>query len=251
MKNSIFSLILMSTLLLFAGCNPQQLRYDMAKFDKAFVSMFYAVYQQDAFEAQSNVFLLEREWQQFNQKYKGVEHFSEEWTLSFNSIDHWLGEAYRAVDAHFWEEAYTKLDHVRYEFMQFRECHDVPYYLDHLWNFQMSFEMVQNIANDPMLCLMEWQEFVGLVHEMEDHWKTVYNNEPELKIFTLDVVEEHLFNQYKSEISKNIIELGKIIDCADRAFIALTCEKIETPTYQMIRVFGNTGANKTYFAEKK
>jgi hypothetical protein len=231
------------------SCQPNHLERDMAAFDKVFIPLFYYTYQHDALRVQKYIPQVEQEWTRLRNKYQQARTQPDDtWKYSVEIIDQWMEEGLAAINDHDWKEGALKLDHIRYELMQIRECEQIPYYLDRVWDFQMAFEMVQEIANDPMLCLMPWDEFEQLLDDMDHYWKKLKEDKPRTDTFSLDREQKKKLEKLKTEIGNQLEDLKAISDCADREEIAMYCGKMEPLIYQMIRLFGKRGSGANLFA---
>jgi hypothetical protein len=87
---------------------------------------------------------------------------------------------------------------------------------------------------------MPWEEFRGLIRDMNRYWLEVEKGNPDTGIFRWDDERRERFSTLKEEIAKELEALNAVADCAEREKIAGSCELLEPRIFQMIRLFGDT-----------
>ncbi len=240
-------LLLIIGFLLVNACQTKDLQKDMIQFDKAYIPLLYHVYHHNAPAAKQAVFSLAFEWQKFNQNYKGHVQGSLDWTETFRMVDGWLQDAFIAVDANQWDLALVQLDHVRFEWMELRMRHRIPYYLDNIWEFQMAYDLVIEVAKDPYLCLLEWQEFEALVTDLNNLWYPAEKEMPAVAIWGWDQATFEKFEADRRIIAQCLADFTASVECADRENLALDCEDINPALWRIIAHFGELGTGAERF----
>lgn len=245
MKKAILLLIGFTFL---GACEVKDIHKDMVQFDKAFIPAIYHVYHQDASRAKKAVFALAFQWQQFNQTYKNMLPRNEDWTETFRLVDGWLQDAFMAIDGNRWDLAWVQLDHVRFEWMELRMRHRIPYYLDNIWEFQMAYDLVIEVAKDPNLCMLQWTEFEELVYDLNQLWYPVEHERPLLAVWGWDPATFAQFETQRRTIAECLDRFNESVACADRENLALDCEDINPALWRMLALFGEVNQNVENFA---
>jgi len=250
LKAIIMEKVLLITigLLCFGACEIEDIHKDMAQFDKAFIPVLYHVYHQDATKAKKAVFNLAFQWQQFNLAYKDLLPENEDWTETFRLVDGWLHDAFVAIDGNRWDWALVQLDHVRFEWMELRMRHRIPYYLDNIWEFQMAYDLVMEVAKDPNLCMLKWDEFEELVYDLNQLWYPVGHERPVLTAWNWDQATFEQFEAHRQTIAECLDRFNESVACADRENLALDCEDINPALWQILALFGEITQGAENFA---
>lgn len=241
-------LVIIIGLLLLGACEVKDIHKGMVQFDKAFIPVFYHVYHQDAAKAKKAVFGLAFQWQQFNQAYSQMLPKNEDWTESFRLVDGWLHDAFTAIDGNRWDLALVQLDHVRFEWMELRMRHRIPYYLDNIWEFQMAYDLVMEVAKDPNLCLLQWNEFEELVSDLNQLWYPVEHERPLLAAWGWDPATFEQFDEHRQTIAACLERFNESVACADRENLALDCEDINPALWRTLALFGEITPGSQHFA---
>lgn len=235
-------------LLLTGACEVKDIHKDMVQFDKAYIPVLYHVYQRDAVRAKKAVFGLAFQWQQFDQAYRDMLPKNEDWTETFRLVDGWLHDAFTAIDGNRWDLALVQLDHVRFEWMELRMRHRIPYYLDNIWEFQMAYDRVMEVAKDPNLCMLEWSDFEELVTDLNQLWYPVRHERPVLTAWDWDLATFEEFETHRQTIGTCLERFNESVACADRENLALDCEDINPALWRMLTLFGEINQATQNFA---
>ena len=208
-------------------------------FDKAFIPTWYYVGLQNVDEAKSSVFYLSFEWQQLENRYGKHLPGDEDWQETFRRVNDWLDEAFRAIDGNCFELAYNQLDHVRYEMMDLRRRHQIDYYLDYLFDFEDTMNEVLEVANDDMLCLMEWNEFESLVHRMNAQWQRALRQEIDGELFKLDPLKLRHLQSNQQLVTSELQAFDEAMKTGDQCEVILAGESLRPAYMQVLTKFGN------------
>lgn len=224
----------------FQACEeaPEKLAEEMISFDQVFVPIFYQTWEQNPVQLPQRLQSLTTRWNHLKKVCNRQLQVLENGEYSVAMIDQWLGEAVYALSVYDWQAGMTKLDHVRYEMMQIRECNQISYYLDKVWDFQMAFELVREASNDPMLCLLSWSEFRILVENLDAGWKRLSQEKNDYAPFVLTADKKRVLGEQQQVIGSELARLQAIMDCADREEIASHVSRLEPFVFQFIRLFG-------------
>ncbi len=253
-SNKMKSLITLSIVgfLLFTNfvCQPIDVRKSMVHFDQAFLPVLMHTYKGDMHQAKRAVFYLEFQWQKLRNQHEFIRP-EPEWQDAFRRIDEWLGDAYTAIDANDAKLAMAQLEHVRYEFMELRERFRINYYLDYLYDFQASAELLTETAGDEMLCLMAWEELEQMAMDANAAWRDVQYQPVDAVLYELDAEKLARLDDHMQRVTGLMKNLNAAIETADRAEVAQACKKLEPAFTEVLWVFGNINASTTYYAERK
>ncbi len=230
-------------------CQPVEVRKGMAQFDQAFLPVLLYAYAGDMHQAKRAIFYLEFRWQRLQDQSSYYTNKDKDWRETFERINQWLGDAYYAIDANCQDIALAELEHVRYELLTLRERQHLDYYLDYLYNFQYSTDVLRETAGDEMLCLLEWGDLEQQAATMNTYWQQVLAQTVDADMFELDAQKLGLLQQRLRDMSHIMAQINTALDAADRRLVEAACEKIEPTFLDILRVFGNFNASATYFAK--
>ena len=157
------------SILLFLSCNQNEIKSDMIKFDQAFIPLSHFVRQGELHKAGEVLPALNLQWKSIAQRY-GEKEDSDDWQETFRRIDNWFYSLYQAIDQKEQAWAMAQVEHIRYELIDFRNRNNISYYLDQVFEFQVALDIVNERAQDHVLCWHTWDEFVEQVNEAKQAW---------------------------------------------------------------------------------
>ena len=240
-------LIAVALVLSTNGCDLQDIREDMVRFDQAFIPLWAHAQEGNVQKAKAAVFFLEFQWQQLRVKYQFAAE-DDEWQETFRRVNDWLGDVYYAVDANRMDLALNQLEHVRYELQQLRRQYHIDYFLDHLYDFQEEVAVLTEASNDEMLCMLEWPEFEELAVSALNHWRRIMIHPFDAAFYGLDAEEERLYQAYRVEMEEVLINFLDVVESADREAIATESFHLEAAFMPLLRLFGDFQSSQTHFA---
>lgn len=254
-QHRIFSMI---SLLLFvflfslaSSCeenNANVLLQDMAEFDKAYIPVLYYVRQGEMDNAKKSVFFLNHSWQKVNRKYKDLNPENDDWQEIFRMTDAWLSDAYYSIDAMQRKEAYIFLDHVRYQMLDLRAKNNLDYYLDDVWEFEAALDLVEEVAVDQMLCLLDYCEFEDIVKDMNEQWGIVNNAKVDATLFDLNTENLKSLNSQKKKLHEAIIVFNQAVEEMEGENLAMTATFLKQAYLEYLAGFGDFISSKHYYA---
>lgn len=252
MKVITASLLTLAFLLMtFSSCRKKPAEFvlkDMATFDRAYISLYYFVETNQMGLAQKSVFHLDQAWQKFQGRYINIFPECEEYREAFRMTDAWLSEAYQSIDEGNEVAAFVYLDNVRYQMIEWRSLHDLDYILDGVWDFETSLYLVEEIASDPMLCLLDYCEFEALVKELNLSWKNLDMTYEEVEYFGITYTEYLTNLNRKDELKNSLIEFNRAVSTAEGEYVAEKALQIKEAYLNYLSGFGNFLIYKTHYA---
>lgn len=221
---------------------------DMATFDRAFISVYYFVETNQMDLAQKSIFHLNNAWEKYHGKYANIFPECEEYREAFRMTDAWLTEAYRSIDEGNKIAAYVYLDNVRYQMVEWRSLHDLDYVLDGMWDFETSVYLVEEVATDPMLCLLDYCEFEALVEELNLSWKNLDMTYNDVAYFGIPYTDFLANLNRKDNLKNSLIEFNRAVTTAEGHYVAEKAVLMKTAYLDYLAGFGNFLIYKTHYA---
>lgn len=221
---------------------------DMAKFDRAFIPVLFYVRNGEMDNAKRSVFFLNHSWQQFNNKYKGLLPDSDDWQESFRKTDAWLSDAYTSIDANAPLESYIFLDHVRYQLMDIREQNEWEYFLDDIWEFEARIDLVEEVAVDQMMCLLDYCEFEDLVDDMNIAWEAIQIKNEDKVLFDMDEKDLKMLKFNRQRLEGAIRAFNIAVAEAEGENLAIAATFLQVAYLDYMSSFGDFISSKSYFA---
>ncbi|MCI5081075.1 MAG: hypothetical protein MRY78_05255 [Saprospiraceae bacterium] len=241
-------LILLLTLLSgLTESSRMDIQEKMEPFDEALIPLWMYLKNNDMYMAKRAVFSTHFQWQQMKQKCVMAYPKREDWAATFDRSEEWLQDAIYAVDANCGDVAQNQLRHLRYELANLRERYDIDYLFDDLYAFEDQAAVVVTIADDAMLCLLDWNEFEvenQLLNQLWTNVKVAMHKRTEKK-----AGKQAQLRFWKDKVEERLLFLNQELDCANREEVALAAERVVEAFDQCLRAYGNFEANRTYFAE--
>lgn len=226
----------------------QTLTKDMVEFDQAFVPVLYYVMKGDMDMARKSVFYLNHNWQRFYQKYKQIQAENDDWQESLRMTDAWLADAFYAIDASAPRDAFMFLDHVRYQFIDFRFQQDMAYDLDKLWEFEATLDVVGEVAVDQMLCLLEYCEFEELVDDMNQAFADLESTKFQDLLSEWNETQWLVHKAQIKNLKSTLTIFNQAVEEADQEELAITATYLQRAYLDYLYSFGDFLSSKTYFA---
>ncbi|MFK7773122.1 MAG: hypothetical protein AB8F94_13325 [Saprospiraceae bacterium] len=228
--------------------NVNVLLQDMAEFDKAYIPVLYYVRQGEMANAKKSVFFLNHSWQKINRKYKNLNPENDDWQEAFRMTDAWLSDAYFSIDAMQPRDAYIFLDHVRYQMLELRIQNGIDYYLDDVWEFEASLDLVEEVAVDQMLCLLDYSEFEEIVKDLNEQWNIVKKAKVDGELFDLDADGLIALKNQKKKMQEAIIVFNQAVEEMEGENLAMTATFLRQAYLEYLAGFGDFISSKHYYA---
>jgi len=250
MKNNIqrilFALLLLFT---FGSCNDNEVKQQMVDFDRAFIPAFYYTYIGDMQKAETAMYPVNAKWQKFKQHYNKHSYGNTEWDETIHMVNNWLEFANSTIREKDADQALIFLDHARYELSEIRWKEGITnYYLDDIWELESSIDVIIQTSNDPMIDLLEWNQFKELCTDLEVTWQRIVKQQIDADLFQLNPNQVIDFNYRKRILNNQIDELMTAVESADRCQFAEAALNLEPAYLNLVIPLGNFEATETYFA---
>ena len=153
-----------------------EIKEKMIDYDRYFLPYLYYATIGDSQGANQRIDLLTDAWYMLEielDQYKQVAEIDENVYVA----KQWLFASFDATDDVVHQ--FVSIDLNRFYLMEIRRRLEVDYYLDYLWQFEASLELVYEPAVDPMLCLLEFCELSNLVNDLNSDWNRFKELVPE------------------------------------------------------------------------
>jgi hypothetical protein len=228
--------------------SQEEIIKDMARFDRAFIPVWFHAHDNNAMQAKSAVFQLNFQWQRLCNKYDN-EALSEHWRGVFYRVEHRLGEAYFALDDNRPRHALNYLNEVKWEMRRLRRGLRVDYYLDHLYEFQDMLAGVNEAAHDELLCYLGWPEFEDLCTAARQKWRAIMLAYFDADAYGLDELARVELAKRQNEVDDRLGALLRTMPQADRMRSAAAAAQTQQAFFELLRLFGNFETTTTFFAK--
>ena len=236
-------------LLSLNACVNSNIQTTMAEIDSVYLRAWQNLKAGNTKEALVDLHGLEYEWKLL--KETELELYEDSYQpLAVKKIDQFLFTAIEASKKDKSTEAFVALDRIRIKLTQFRKSHHIAYYLDDIWLFYNSYVAFNEVANDDVLCWLTWEEVAKETFILNQLWKPIYRNNPPQEIFHLDDDAKLTFRLQRAALNKELNNLNKLVECADRENMALSSQKIGSHLEKMIGVFAFEGAADISFVAR-
>ena len=220
----------------------------MLQVDKGYIPLMYYTWQGDIFHSKRAVFYMNFQWQQFKNRYSSATEETVTWQDALSRIDAWLSDAYQSIDHNELELATVQLDHANYELRMLRARHDLDYYLDYWYDFQDAIVETTEVAEDEMLCLLEWNEFEAMVKETRSIWQLIKLQSFDNELFGFSPEKEKQLEKHIKKLDDDLAFLEDTLDCANRIEIAKASQELRVDLMDVFRLFGHFEASKIHYA---
>jgi len=170
MKNRFLFGVLVLVVTSSLAASPVDMRRVMLQFDEAYIPVWFFAEAGDLENAQLAWATADQRWQRLEQTLYlvlpgGV------WENHLERTEGWLADARIAMEAKRLDLATISLEHARFEMVALRRSLGmVDYFPDQLYQLHASLDLLAEIAEDPKLCLLEWNEVEQLVHKAIADW---------------------------------------------------------------------------------
>jgi len=170
MKSRLLFSVFMLVAFQAMAAGPVDLRRVMLQFDEAYIPLWFFAEAGDMENAQTAWATADQRWQRLERTLylvlpEGV------WEDHFERAEGWLADAQITMDANRLDLATVSLEHARFELIALRRSLGmIDYFPDQLYQLHASLDLLAEIAEDPMLCLLEWNEVGELVHRVTADW---------------------------------------------------------------------------------
>lgn len=230
--------ILLLNLILLTGCADEvDIQHEMRAFDKAFVPVWHFAHTGDIKNAESHALYLETKWYDLKNNYEDVIGVEMVWEDTYKCIDELITNALHNIEYQDLASAEYDLEGVRFELMELRTRYGIDYSLDYLWEFQMTYDLVQELTHQEYY-YREWYEFDCLLDELNYTWNDLlkadhnpfWNSSQERAWHTYQTQISVLLIHYNSSMQRNTI---------DTELVNSNIDAIEPILFKMFQLFGD------------
>ncbi len=252
MKNTLSCLSLLFIFVLVGCDGKEHLKKDMLQFDRALIPVFYYTSVGDFSSAQKAMYPLRSNWEHYQSIHHLKDKRLEGWEETIRRIGDWLDEVDCALEEMDAYRAIVQLDHARYELVDLRLRENIDdYFLDYLWDFEASMYTAIDVANDPMIDLLEFNEFTLLTDEVMEAWNIVLRKGFDKDLFELNTEQTGKLNDQKDKLTDAVFLLLKAVETADRCQFADAAIALEPAYLNYLVMFGDFEAVESYYVLKK
>ncbi len=229
--------------------NPTVLVKDMAAFDRAYIPVFYYTYNNQQEEAKKAMLYLNQQWGHFSKKYSKAYASSEDWMESIRRMAVWIDGAKCALEDGDTQQAFFQLDHARYELMDIRWRGNIDYYLDYVWDLEATISIAKEVANDPMLELMDWNDFIMISKDVQTAYEEMAEQKMNMGRYNMSNSKQLVLIEKQKELKTSIDAFLDAVNCADGCVFAEKSIEMESAYLNYLHVFGDFESVQRFYAK--
>ena len=237
MKN--ISILALTIIMVLTSCEEKDLVKEMVDFDQLFIPAYYFAYTNDMDRAKVATFPLKKKWNSIAKIYGERENVDEDWKGTFRLVGFWIDEAEISINEKEAMRCRIQLDHARYELMDLRWREKIGYYLDFVWDFEATMDIVVETAIDPMMGLMDWHEFQMCCEEMNLQWLELSNKVPDGDLFHFTGDDWVNLNHAINDMNREMEYLMIAVDTADGCQFSEAAKLVEQSYLNFLYIFGD------------
>lgn len=235
MKSLPYFLFLFLT---FSSCSLLEVPSDMYTLDKSFISVWIPSQRNNLNEAKEAFPTLQNQWNYFKDKYDDLLNTENEKETA-RLLQQCLTDAGVCIRQDDVICVRVKLDQFKFELQEIRTFWETDYYLDYLWDLEENVYQFIEIAEDPKLELLEWDEFIHYQKAINVANKRLEEKTLNADFFDLTEAKIKLYKNYQTELTSHLVCLNGLTEEAQRDEILRCAKDLQEIVYDMISVFGN------------
>lgn len=247
MKKILYSTLFLLLAFSNQSCVTEAIIQEMVNLDRAYIPALYYAKHKDKAKSRSALILLHSEWQKLTEKSRRS-YLTKEWQDALARIEGYLGKATSALNQNDFYWTVCQLENARFEWNDLRKTNGMTYYIDYIYEFQMAWDVVEEVINDPVLCWLEWQEFENQVQIAKKAWEKLNRKEVEWQYFNPTKEELAHFEQYKKNLEVAMKAFLNDVTMAEREYIALSSLEVSKQLNNLTNIFGNFSEANPYIA---
>lgn len=221
---------------------------DMVMFDRALIPVLYYIHNGEVSSAKEATFFLAHNWQSLKRKYESLYNNHSNWIYNVDQLDILLSRTYLAIDQCDLNSAYEYLDLVRSHMNDIRKINNIRYYFDDIWEFESQLASVLEVAEDEMLCLLEYCEFESLTSDMFYAWESLKYAQLEQEVLGLDYTRAAVYRYHKQALDEVLHEFSLVIDEADGKMISMSVPYLRIAYLDYLYCFGDFIGSENYYS---
>ncbi|MBB4079093.1 hypothetical protein GGR28_001710 [Lewinella aquimaris] len=181
--------------------------------------------------------LAQHSWRQLREKYVSLPLTDRE-KVVVRMFDLWMTGLNASLDNGQSQTVAMHLQHLRNALQDLRPQYGIDHPADVLYDFIRSWEWVEEISHDQMMCLVEWNEYRDAYERAAEKWQ-------ESAALTVGY-SDHLFpglTRYSAQaenarvtLSVALVEFGELIQRADHGLMAVPSEEIRDHFFYYLAV---------------
>lgn len=223
----------------FLSCSPEEIKEEMVLFDRSFIPVWYYVEMGNFQQATKAFNYLEEEWEIFKQSTTPYTRNVRQWKSSLARVDDWMATTQDAIATRDAELAINQLDHARYELMDWRWRWKLDYFLDKVWDLEASIDVAKSAALDPILDLLEWEEYQRVNEDIRQSWEQIQNSQPDPRLHHLEETQIQDLNLRHSELDALLNAYLKEGQCLNTCEYEAAIESLHYAFLNYLKTFGD------------
>lgn len=171
------SFLLVTLLSLFLpGCTEDQLT-DLNVMERNLMLSWIALEREDDERFREFSVLVQRDWLTLTRDYKKVP-MRPEVRQSIGRVDFWMGTLRNAAATSHHARGKMAINLIQNELRGIRPRYGIYHPADQLYDFYFQWQDVVAASNDPMVCLLEWNEYEALYELADKTWQNYLTTRP-------------------------------------------------------------------------
>lgn len=223
---------------IFNSCKKSLIKEDMVLLDQSFIPAYYYANKGDLENTKNAVLSLEEHWQHYKNSYKKY-LIAEEWKTRFIRMNDRILYTNEALVSEDLFDVLIQLDHFRFELIEARWQNDIAYYLDNLWEVEASLMVVVDVANSPIIDILEWEEFYDLCEDLKHSWIQCKEKQIDNDLYKLYFSGENGFSNKQTEMETLIVGFLEAVELQNTNRVADYLEKLEPTYFELLKCYGD------------
>jgi hypothetical protein len=238
MRIILFS-ALMTIAVLVSGCKDQDIAYDMARFDRAYVPALVLTGSKDTTgQSVLAVKRLKQDWAVLSAKHAQV--FAIDGAAE--KVNSKLDRADMLITTGDFQGAHTELEEIRDVFLDARKRHGIDYFMDYLTEFHSTMEDIVSVAEgkDPShISDADVSSMARLLPEASARWQALEKAPFDRGSFLFDKQTEKALRDAMAEEARAIDNLDAAIRSGNRKLIKKHALLLKKGYARVFKMFGN------------
>lgn len=233
----LYALLTMSVLV--SGCKEQDIAYDMARFDRAYVPALVLTGTRDTTgQSVLAVKRLKQDWTVLSARYAQVFVVGG----AAENINGILDRADMLISTGDFQGAHRELEAIREILMDARKRHGIDYFIDYLTAFHSSLEKIVSVVKGREPADMteeDERQIAGLLADARIRWQNASRAPFDRRSFLFDKQTEKALREVMAEEARAIENLEAALRSGNRKLIIKYALLLEKGYTSVFRMFGD------------
>jgi hypothetical protein len=131
-----------------------------------------------------------------------------------------------------------------------RANYDIKYYLDDLYEFQASVDVIKTTTEDEMLDMLQWEDVMDMAANIDNQWIAMQTQHFDGALFEFDNTKLWKYRTAMQTVTEKVKLLNEAMNNADRIKVANASGRLDLAVLEVLRMFGDFETADTYYAQR-